>query len=181
MVAVTSHWCQWWDALGSLGGGHQGGQDSHDQCSIWAAPSCAPQSSDTEGTPTPRRAGLAETRRAVVFVIVGVPLWPLAMFWDGVRLRGGETEPGGCRPQRWCRCARAWDASGARQGRQANTTTCTAPFGLRPTTELRHGGDSAPGRAASARRWVPQLFFRQPQSSGGDKGALTAVRRCSEG
>ena len=120
-------------------------------------------------------------RRAVVFVIVGVPLWPLAMFWDGVRLRGGETEPGGCRPQRWCRCARAWDASGARQGRQANTTTCTAPFGLRPTTELRHGGDSAPGRAASARRWVPQLFFRQPQSSGGDKGALTAVRRCSEG
>eukprot|EP00964_Phaeocystis_antarctica_P139304 scaffold104068_cov105-Phaeocystis_antarctica.AAC.1 len=69
MVAVTSHWCQWWDALGSLGGGHQGGQDSHDQCSIWAAPSCAPQSSDTEGTPTPRRAGLAETRRAVVFVI----------------------------------------------------------------------------------------------------------------
>ena len=43
----------------------------------------------------PRRAGLAETRRAVVFVIVGVPLWPLAMFWDGVRLRGGKTEKGG--------------------------------------------------------------------------------------
>ena len=27
---------------------------------------------------------------------------------------------------------------------------------------------------------VPRLFYRQPQSSGGDKGALTAVSRCSQ-
>ena len=158
MVAVTSHWCQWWDALG---GGHQGGQDSHDQCSIWAAPSCAPQSSDTEGTPTPRRAGLAETRRAVVFVIVGVPLWPLAMFWDGVRLRGGENgtgldlNTGRCAPA----CGMLWVPA---KGGRTDTTTCTAPFGLRPTDRAQTGGDSAPGRAASQPVRPSILFLGSP-------------------
>ena len=56
-------------------------------------------------------------RRAVVFVIVGVPLWPLAMFWDGVRLRGGRKRNRASEPEVRCRCALV-GCFGARQGRR---------------------------------------------------------------
>ena len=92
-------------------------------------------------------------------------------------------------PQHRCRCARGMLRVPAKGGK-TDTTTCTAPFGdlgCAPLTELRPEGTQRPGGrllSPCGRRfyfWVPQLFFRQPQSSGGDKGALTAVRRCSEG
>eukprot|EP00964_Phaeocystis_antarctica_P164517 scaffold142793_cov124-Phaeocystis_antarctica.AAC.1 len=54
------------------------------------------------------------------------------MFWDGVRLRGGENgtgldlNTGRCAPV----CGMLWVPA---KGGRTDTTTCTAPFGLRPT------------------------------------------------
>ena len=83
----------------------------------------------------------------MVFVIVGVPLWPLAMFWDGVRLRGGENGTGRL-PDLATMSARRGMLRVPAKGGKTDTTTCTAPFGdlgCAPLTELRPEGTQRPG------------------------------------
>ena len=114
------------------------------------------------------------------------------MFSDGVRsVRGAKMSEFRRLSPGWrCLHGMLWvlgwpphPPNGAKTVSPADLSICLPLRAHRART--RRGLPHAPARGffCSSRcpsMLVPRLFYRQPQSSGGDKGALTAVSRCSQ-